>query len=121
MRIIKITVNNNEYEFVCDSRDTRYGFAHDCNLIINGTEYAVSHCYYLNRTWEAWTYQSVCINALSLVMNEYIEQEKSAYKDIHGYKKMTATRTADFENELKERTRYKEYNECMDNLRYHLH
>lgn len=121
MRIIKINANDNEYEFVCSSRDTRYGFAHDCNLFINGCDYGTTHCYYLNRTWECWTYQSVCMQAMHNVINEYVEREKSAYKDIHGYKKMTAKRKEDFENELKERARYKEYTECMDNLKYHCH
>lgn len=121
MRIIKINVNDNEYEFVCDSRDTRYGFAHDCHLFINGYDYGVAHCYYLNRTWECWTYQSVCMQAMYNVINEYVEREKNAFKDLNGYKKMSAKRTAEFESMLKERAHFKEYSACMDNLRNTLH
>ena len=50
-------------EFYCHSHDTRNGFAHFARLYVDGRQCSIGHCYYLNRTWEHWHYQSVCLTA----------------------------------------------------------
>ena len=46
-------------QVVCESVNTRNGFKHTAKLIVNGLDRDETKCCYLNRTWEAYTYQSV--------------------------------------------------------------
>ncbi len=82
--------NNDSLTFFCSSRDTRNGFAHDCTVFLNGVEITNGHAYYLNRTWERWTYETVCIEAL----NNGIKQEEKAiaadYKIRNNINRITA-------------------------------
>lgn len=121
MRKININVNDYTFEFICNSRDTRNGFAHDCNLFINNINTTEAHCYYINRTWEAWTFQSVCMEALYYEIHNYTEQKKAIYCKEHNYKRMTQKRTNDFENLMNEDNYYKILLECKDKLSYSLH
>ena len=121
MRKININVNDYTFEFICNSRNTRNGFAHDCNLFINDFNITEAHCYYINRTWEAWTFQSVCMNALYDEINDYINRKKTIYCDEHNYKRMTQKRKNDFEKILEHDDYYNVLMKCKDNLYYHLH
>jgi hypothetical protein len=56
MRIFKF---NEKIEAVCDWKKTRNGFKHVATLMIDGRETDSAKCCYLNRTWEAYEYQSV--------------------------------------------------------------
>lgn len=57
MQIFKL---NDKYSAVCKASNTRNGFKHTATLMVDGrdTGHEVK-CNYLNRTWEAYTYQSV--------------------------------------------------------------
>ncbi len=44
---------------VCESKNTRNGFKHIATLFITGYQHCTTKCTYLNRTWEAYQYQSV--------------------------------------------------------------
>ena len=101
MRTINIKVNDTDYEFICDSRGTRYGFAHDCHLMVDCVERAIAHCYYLDRTWERWDYQTVCIKAIDELINTLADRKKSQFKADKGYKRMTAKRELEFNEILK--------------------
>lgn len=94
---INITEDNKNFEFICNSRDTRSGFAHDCSLYINDTGKAIAHCYYYNRTWEVYTFQTVCCTALHKVIDEYTERKINIFKSAHNYKRLTKARREDFE------------------------
>ena len=59
MRIFKITKN---IEVICESQNTRSGFRHLATLMIDGREHQKAKCTYLNRTWEAYEFQSVLSN-----------------------------------------------------------
>ena len=97
MDIITINENDNNFQFVCNSRSTRNGFAHDCNLLIDGIEKTDAHCYYYNRTWERWCYQSVCLEAINNLIDEYIERKKTLFMEDRNYKKLTAKRKKEFD------------------------
>lgn len=56
MRIFKI---GRQIEVVCQYQKTRNGFRHLATMMVNGTTVAEAKCCYLNRTWEAYEYQSV--------------------------------------------------------------
>lgn len=56
MREFKI---NDSMTAICESKNTRNGFKHEATLLINGYEVATSKICYLNRTWEAFEFESV--------------------------------------------------------------
>ena len=49
-------------EFICESVDTRSGFAHIAEMYIGNDMYPYGRgrVNYYNRTWECWRYQTVC-------------------------------------------------------------
>jgi hypothetical protein len=67
MQSIIFTIKNQKYSIHLTWRKTRNGFAHDSYLLkqSSGADslfFQVSKkksCFYINRTWEAYTYQSV--------------------------------------------------------------
>jgi len=66
MRIFKI---NENISIVCNGVNTRNGFKHTANLIINGIDVLETKICYLNRTWESYEYESV-INKLKEIATE---------------------------------------------------
>ena len=68
------TFQINEYlEIVCDWKKTRNGFKHEATLLLNGIERETVKVCYLNRTWEAYEYQSV--------IHKLLEKSKLLSKD----------------------------------------
>ena len=67
MQIILFTINNQKYSIHLTWRKTRNGFAHDSYLLKQSSGYDAlffgigkkQSCFYINRTWESYTYQSV--------------------------------------------------------------
>lgn len=98
MEIKKYTVNirDNEFnfDFVCESRNTRHGFAHDCTVFLNGREYGRATCHYLNRTWEYYRYQTVTIKAVNDMIDTVYKRIENDTKQAHEWKKITAKRRA---------------------------
>ena len=121
MDIKKVNVNDKEFEFVCGYHNTRDGFAHDCTMFINGTKYNTAHCYYLNRTWERWSYQTVCLKAISNEIAEHLNLRSRLFKDEHGYKNMTKKRMIEFEDTLKDDTYLTDLKACYADLKKYLH
>ena len=99
MELKRIEIENTTFTFCCNSRCTRSGFAHDCTMFIGGYVAAETSAHYLNRTWEAYRFQSVQLAALNKVMQDRKADLLQDFKEAHGYKKMTADRRADFERE----------------------
>ena len=66
-----------ELHVVCHTEDTRYGFRHLARISSSGDQAKV--CYY-NRTWEAWTYQSV-IRTLADKAVHITPEERQAIRD----------------------------------------
>lgn len=97
MYISKIDHNGNEYEFICEWKNTRNGFKHECRLFVNGNFETVATFNYLNRTWESYQYQSVMLRAVSILLDEYTEFLKRAFKNDRGYDKMTKKRNEEFQ------------------------
>ena len=96
MELKKLTVDGREVEFVNNWRDTRYGFAHDTTLFINGRRVAENTCHYINRTWERYTYQSVMRGAVYGLIEDRENFLKDKFKDEKGYKKLTPQRKIEF-------------------------
>lgn len=62
MRIFNL---NKEYNIVCNSENTSYGFRHLASLHKNGFQIAkAKRCYY-NRTWESFEYESILLDIIN--------------------------------------------------------
>ena len=70
MRTIKIK----NFTFVCNSKSTRSGFNHEAQMLINETFVSDATQYWVNRTWERFTYQSVMRNCVQnyIAQIEYV-------------------------------------------------
>lgn len=95
------------YTFVCESRNTRSGFAHDCTLYDGDFKIASATCYYLNRTWESYRFQSVMNKAVRTAIDDLEKRYLLGFKNKNGYSKMTEKRKADFEKFLNTKENYK--------------
>ena len=102
MELRKFEIDGKEVEFVNQFRGTRSGFAHDTTLFIDGRKVAEYTCHYLNRTWESYTYQTVMKCAVDRVAEQELAYLKEKYLREHGYKKLTANRKAEFEEECRQ-------------------
>jgi hypothetical protein len=73
MRIFNL---NEKYNVICDFEKTRSGFRHIAVLHKNGLESARAKCTYLNRTWEAYEFESVLIK---IINDNFDGQEKETF------------------------------------------
>lgn len=65
-----------EYEVVCRSERTRYGFRHLATMLRNNCEVAQAKCCYYNRTWERYEFQSVLHE---VIRKHFDEKEAKKY------------------------------------------
>lgn len=100
MQLIKRTIQGcKEFTFACEYQKTRNGFKHVCKLFALDIQYPEEEatCYYYNRTWECWTYQSVC----RAVVYKIIEREKKravdCYKRLNNCKRISAEKRKEIE------------------------
>jgi hypothetical protein len=66
MKIFNYTDN---LAVVCECKPTRNGFKHVATVLHNGRVVDVEQCFYLNRTWESFEYESVLRKAESYIDN----------------------------------------------------
>lgn len=116
-KMIHIEVNNHNYLFSCSSRNTRSGFAHDCTLFRDYNEIASATCHYLNRTWERWTYETACSNAVQNEINWRIDHLKDDYKYSKNVKRMTKKHQEQFEMLVNANEYIKELQQVKDELK----
>ena len=93
-KMIRMTIDGHDISFVCSSRDTRSGFAHDATIFIDGRDCGTSHAYYLNRTWERYAYESVCLSRVSDLTAARMADLKYDYKISKGLTRLTAKHKA---------------------------
>ena len=104
---------NNGFKILlsADSRATRHGFAHDAKITVWAKNmfcgrHADAHCYYLNRTWESYTFQTVLRQACRAAMAGRADELLAAYKTDNGYQRMTKKRADEFTETLKSDAEY---------------
>lgn len=117
MRIYETTVNGNKYTFVGETWERCNAWGHKCTLFVNNNEYETEKCRYYNRTWECYTYQSVCIGCIIKLINKLIESEKYCFKHDYGYKRMTKERKERFEKKLQKNERMNELKAVLEWLK----
>lgn len=109
--------------FENECRNTRYGFAHISELLIlfkneNRVIRTIYTAHYLNRTWEAYTFQSAMRSAVYTLVKARKDDLREAFKKERGYKKLTAKRAEEFAESIKNDYKLSAYREIMDALNY---
>lgn len=96
----RINIDGHRYGFICRSRATRSGFAHDCEMydVENWETMSRATRYYLNRTWEGWTFQSVILDAIKNAASAEKERIELCTKAANGWARLTADRRAILED-----------------------
>ena len=91
---LHFTANGKEFVFFCESSWTRNGFKHVATLVDCKTWRTLGKAtmHYLNRTWEEYTYQSVCLKIARSLYDEEHTRLVDEWKESHGYKRMTQKR-----------------------------
>lgn len=117
MELRKFEIDGREVEFVNQFRGTRNGFAHDTAMFVDGHKVTEATCHYINRTWEAYTYQSVMLNAVYNRIEELKQYAKDRFMEARGYKKLTADRKAKFEEECKQNAEIAFYEAVREELK----
>lgn len=114
--IMHFIVEGHDILFVNQSRSTRHGFAHDTTLFIDDLERSNNSCYYLNRTWECYKYQTVMRGAVRKLIDTRRVVLEERFKDYNGYKKMTPKRREEFEGYIADDSFLNTYNAIMDKI-----
>lgn len=65
-----ISLNGDRFTFICRSKSVSGGFRHLCTLLKNDVEGASESVRYYNRTWEAYTFQTVMLKCARKIGNE---------------------------------------------------
>lgn len=92
MEIKKMSIGADYIDIVNDSASTRNGFKHTSTLFINGYEVCTGTCYYLNRTWERYRFQSSMLTAVENALDNRGNRLIENYKYNSGIKRLTGTR-----------------------------
>ena len=117
MELNKFKVSGKEIEFVNSSRNTSSGFAHDSVLFIDNVQRGKYTVHYLNRTWEAYRYQSVMIGLVRGLIEDRKKYLLGKFKTEKGYSKLTAKRSEEFEATIKDDAGITLYNKILAKLR----
>ena len=86
MRMHKLSIDGKEILFLNNFRGTGSGFMHETELYIDGWQASAARCYYINRTWERYSYQSVMLEAVHKLQEEETDREKRRFRQQHGIK-----------------------------------
>lgn len=88
MDTIEFNIGNGKvFNFYCKWRKTRSGFAHGCFISASGYNFKVS-CFYLNRTWESYEYQTVLHKALEYIVCRELHTSNRTKKFATAYKQL---------------------------------
>lgn len=110
--IYKKEINGVKFTLVCESWSTRDSWGHKVTLYKNDTVKIGSYkVRYYNKTWEAYQYQSTIKGIIYNAIEAIKTALKDTFKNVRGYKIITAKRAKEFAAYLKENTEYNTYNE----------
>ena len=84
-QIREFNIDNNRIVFINESAGTRSGFKHSTDLYINGYIPVMSETlHYINRTWEAYQFQSVMLSAVYSLKTRRVDKIRADYRAAHG-------------------------------------
>ena len=104
------------YCIVNESKDTRNGFKHVSTLFHYTSEVATESCYYLNRTWECYRYQTSMRAVISKRIEEIKDNTIYYYKQDNNIKRLTKKHKEAVERLLNEDNRIAELKEIYKQL-----
>ena len=125
MFITEFEIDGRNVRFINASRNTRYGFAHDSELFIDGCMYPIEKQTrtYLNRTWEMYSHQTTMAACVNSVMFGIEHQIENRIKEKHNWKIINAKRMPQFNAEkadaLNNDNAYAFYRKIRDHLMTH--
>ena len=88
----KLLINGKDVTFNCKAKRTKTGFAHECELLINGVYFTDVKVNYYNRTWEAYPFQTAMKNAVHDLLDELYKETEMILKEEEGWKRITKDR-----------------------------
>ena len=111
MEIIKKTINNNNYTFVCETWETSRAWGHKVTLFRNDTEYTTQKITYYNRTWESYRYQTCMLKCIDEVIAEEVKNAIEEVRELYNIKRISKDEKESIIAELEKRPYYKELKE----------
>lgn len=90
MKVFSVNFQGEKNSIYCKYENTRNGFKHVATMYYNRNTY-VAVCYYLNRTWECFEYQSVIRKLYYIISDEMKEKAVEEWKTTKGKKRISAT------------------------------
>lgn len=116
MDIKKINNQYGDYMFVNESVSTRNGFKHISTLFKGSYEVSTAEVHYLNRTWEAFRYQTVMCKIINNLIDRRKEILYDNFKLAKGYTKMSEKRREEFKKSIENDPILSEYNKLYYDL-----
>ena len=89
MKIFNVNFQGEKNSIYCKCENTRNGFKHVATMYYNRNTY-VAVCYYLNRTWECFEYQSVIRKLFYTISDEMKEKAVEEWKTAKGRKRISS-------------------------------
>ena len=89
MKIFNVNFQGEKNSIYCKCENTRNGFKHVATMYYNKNTY-VAVCYYLNRTWECFEYQSVIRKLFYTISDEMKEKAVEEWKTAKGRKRISS-------------------------------
>lgn len=119
MELKKRNYEDVEVEFVCESYNTRHGFAHKVKLFIDSNPIwnGENTTHYLNRTWERFRYETCMLGCISNILNWYRAELKDEFKIEKGISKLTKKYQDEFEDYLYNHDMFRFYTDLYDDIR----
>lgn len=81
--------NKGEFSIIAETYETRFSCGHKATLLHNGREIARAKIRYYNRTWEKYTYQSVCFAVINTAIDDRTKQLYNNMRDKHQRMRLT--------------------------------
>ena len=88
-----------EFTAICEFKPTKNGFKHVCRLS-NGHYSKDVTCYYINRTWEKFQFETAILKSISEMEFDIISNEKACFKALEGIRHMSKQREKAFRKYL---------------------
>ena len=89
MEIIKRTINNNNYTFICETWETSRTWGHKVTLFRNDVEYTTQKITYYNRTWESYKYKTCIFKCIETIIDEEFQYLIDTYKEVNNRKRLS--------------------------------
>lgn len=106
MRLVRIDIDMVTFTFVCESADTKNGFKHVCNMFefdrYSNYPVETATCYYYNRTWEKYSFQSAMLAAVQKRIENVIADEKKCFMLANNLKRLAGANKERFEKLVSE-------------------